>query len=86
MDPKEFEISLKEGTLTIKGEKRQEKEEKEERYHLIERNHGSFSRSILLPAEVQNDKIRASYKGGILKITLPKSKEAKKKEIKIKVQ
>jgi HSP20 family protein len=86
MDPKEFDISLNEGTLTIKGEKKQEKEEKEENYHLIERRYGTFTRSIPLPQEVESDKIGASYKNGVLKITLPKSGEAMKKEIKIKVE
>jgi HSP20 family protein len=86
MDPKDIDISLSDGMLTIKGEKRQEKEEKEADYHLVERSHGSFTRSILLPADIQSEKIRASYKDGILKITLPKSEGAKKKEIKIKVE
>ena len=72
--------------LTIKGEKKQEKEEKEENYHLVERSYGSFARTIRLPREVQSDKISASYKNGILKVTLPKSEEAKKKEVKIKVE
>jgi HSP20 family protein len=72
--------------LTIKGEKKQEKEEKEADYHLVERSYGAFVRSVRLPKEVQGDKISASYKDGILKIALPKSEEAKKKEIKIKVE
>ena len=86
IDPKDIDISLNEGVLTIKGEKRQEREEKEEGYHLVERSYGSFTRSIRLPREVQSDKINASYKNGVLRITLPKSEEAKKKEIKIKVE
>jgi HSP20 family protein len=86
MDPKNIDISLSDGLLTIKGEKRQEKEEKEADYHLVERSYGSFTRSVQLPREVQSDKISTSYKNGILKITLPKSEEAKKKEIKIKVE
>jgi len=86
LDPKEIDISLTDGILTIKGEKKQEKEEKEENYHLIERSFGTFSRSIRLPREVQSDKINATYKNGVLKVTLPKSEEAKKKEIKIKVE
>jgi HSP20 family protein len=86
IDPKDVDVSLNEGVLTIKGEKRQEKEEREEGYHLVERVYGSFTRSIRLPGEVQNEKINASYKNGVLKITLPKSQEAKKKEIKIKVE
>jgi len=86
MDPKDIDISLSDGVLTIKGEKRQEKEEKEADYHLVERSYGSFIRSVQLPKEVKSDKISASYKDGILKISLPKSEEAKKKEIKIKVE
>jgi len=86
IDPKDIDISINEGVLTIRGEKRQEKEEKEEGFHFVERSYGSFARSIRLPGEVQSDKINASYKNGVLKITLPKSEAAKKKEIKIKVE
>ncbi len=86
MDAKDVDISLSDGVLTIKGEKKQEKEEKEADYHLIERSYGAFTRSIQLPKEVQGDKINASYKDGILRITLPKSEEAKKKEIRIRVE
>ncbi len=85
MDPKDIEISLSQGVLTIKGEKKQESEEKEEDYRLVERSYGSFTRSIQLPTEIQEDKINASYKNGVLKVILPKSEEAKKKEIKIQV-
>jgi HSP20 family protein len=85
MDPKDIDISLSDGLLTIKGEKKQEREEKEEDYHLVERSYGTFTRSIRLPKEVRRDKISASYKNGVLKVTLPKSEEAKQKEIKIKV-
>ena len=85
IDPKDIDISLNEGILTIKGEKRQEKGEQEEGYHLVERRYGSFTRSIRLPREIQNEKINASFKNGVLKITLPKTEEAKKKEVKIKV-
>jgi HSP20 family protein len=86
LDPKDIDISLSDGLLTIKGEKKQEREEKEENYHLVERSYGSFTRSIRLPNEVQSDKIKASYKNGVLKVVLPKSEEAKKKEVKIKVE
>ena len=86
LEPKDIVISLSDGMLTIKGEKKQEREEKEADYHLVERSYGAFTRSIQLPKEVQGDKINASYKNGILKVTLPKSEEAKKKEIKIKVE
>ncbi len=86
IDPKDIDISLTSDLLTIKGEKKQEREEKEENYHLIERSYGSFTRSIQLPGQVQSDKINATYKNGVLKVTLPKTEEAKKKEIKIKVE
>jgi len=85
MDPKEIDISLSNGSLLIRGEKKQEKEEKDENYHLVERSYGSFTRSVHLPEGVNRDKISASYKNGVLKVVLPKSEEAKKKEIKIKV-
>ena len=86
MDPKDIDISLSNGSLTIKGEKKQEREEKEENYHFIERSYGSFCRSVRLPKEVKHDKVSASFKDGVLKIVLPKSEEAKKKEIKVKVE
>jgi HSP20 family protein len=86
MDSKDIDISLSDGLLTIKGEKKQEREEKEEDYHLVERSYGTFTRSVRLPKEVKRDKISASYKNGVLKVTLPKSEEAKQKEIKIKVE
>jgi len=86
LDPKDIDISMNNGYLTIKGEKKHEKEEKDENYHLIERSYGSFTRSVRLPREVQNDKITASFKNGVLRVTLLKSEEAKKKEVKIKVE
>ncbi len=86
MDPEEFDISVSEGTLTIRGEKKQDKVGKGENYHLIERRYGSFSRTISLPQRVESHKIRASYKNGILTVTVPKLEEDKRKEIKIKVE
>lgn len=86
IDAKDIDISLTGDVLTIKGEKKQEKEEKEEDYHLVERRYGAFSRSIRLPAEVESTKIKASYKNGILRVTLPKSEKVKAKEVRIKVE
>jgi len=86
MDPEDIDVSLSEGTLLIKGEKKPEAEEKDTDYHVMERSYGAFIRSIPLPAEVQSDKISASYKNGILTIVLPKSEGPQKKEIKIKVE
>ena len=86
LDSKDIDISMNNGTLTIKGEKKHENEEKDENYHLIERSYGSFTRSVQIPRKVQSDKITASFKNGVLRIALPKSEEANKKEIKIKVE
>ncbi len=86
LDPKDIDISVASELLTIKGEKKQEKEEKNENHCCCESNYGAFSRSIRLPCEVQSQKIMPSYKNGILKIILPKSEKAKRKEIKIEVE
>jgi HSP20 family protein len=86
MNQKDIDISLSDGHLIIKGEKKQEKEEKEENYHFIERSYGTFTRSVQLPKEVKHDKVTASYRNGVLKVVLPKSEEAKKKEVKVKVE
>jgi HSP20 family protein len=83
VDPKNVDISVSGDMLSITGEKKEEKEEQDEHYYLMESSYGSFSRSVRLPVEVNEDKIKANYKDGILKITLPKAKEAKKKSIKI---
>ena len=84
MDQKDIDVSLSDGVLTIKGEKKQEKEDKNEDYHTVERRYGAFSRTMRLPVEVDIDKVDATYKKGVLKITLPKSEPAKPKKIKIK--
>jgi HSP20 family protein len=86
LDPKELEILVRGNTLIIEGERKEEKEEKDENYHRVERYYGSFSREIPIPAEVVADKIQASYKNGVLKIELPKSETAKKQKIKIEVK
>ncbi len=84
MDAKDIEISLVGDILTIKGEKKAEKEEKKENFHLVERSYGSFARSLRLPALVEQDKIEASYKQGVLTITCPKKEVVKPKQINIK--
>lgn len=86
MEAKDLDISVAGNTLTIKGEKKQEKEEKDEHRHLIERSYGSYSRMVDLPSTVAPDKIKASFKNGVLTITLPKTEEAKRKAIPIKVE
>jgi HSP20 family protein len=84
VDAKDIDISLTGDILTIKGEKKSEREEKEESYHLVERSYGSFTRSLTLPAAVDPDKIEASYQQGVLTITCPKKEVAKPKAIEIK--
>ncbi|MFP5469001.1 MAG: Hsp20/alpha crystallin family protein [Alphaproteobacteria bacterium] len=86
MDEKNVEVKLVNGSLTIKGEKRDEKEEKKKDYYLHERSFGSFERSFALPDEVDADKIEASFSKGVLTVTLPKKPEAVKPEKKIEVR
>jgi len=86
MDEKNMEVKFADGVLTIKGEKQEEKEEKKKDYYLSERNYGSFQRSFQVPDGVENDKIEASFKKGVLTVTLPKSAEAQKAEKKIAVK
>jgi len=85
IDVKNLEVTLVEGVLKIKGEKRQESEKKEDNYLRIERSYGSFDRSFRIPDSVETNKIEASYKDGILNLTIPKAKETKTKKIKISV-
>jgi HSP20 family protein len=84
MDAKDINISVTGDVLTIKGEKKSEREETEENYHLVERSYGSFSRSLAMPAAVDLDKIEAKYDKGVLTITCPKKEEVKPKAIEIK--
>jgi HSP20 family protein len=84
MDAKDIEISMVGDTLTIKGEKKFEKEEKDENYHMVERSYGSFVRALRMPAPVNAEKIEANYKNGVLTITCPKKEEVKPKAIEIK--
>jgi HSP20 family protein len=82
----DVDISLSNDVLTIKGEKKEEKETKEENYHRIERRYGSFQRSIPLATGVQGDKAKANFKDGVLCVTIPKSEEARPKQIEISVE
>ncbi len=85
MKKDDIHISYKDGVLTLEGERKKEKEEKDVNYHRVERVYGKFCRSFQLPTVIQEDKINAEYKDGILTIHLPKAEEAKPKEIEIKV-
>ena len=83
MNAKDIDVRLEDNVLTLKGERHFEKETKEENYHRVEREYGSFSRSFALPTAVNGDKVTAEYKDGILKLVLPKKEETKPKSIKI---
>ena len=83
VDRKDISLNLEKNVLTLKGERRFEKETKQENYHRIERAYGGFSRSFSIPAIVDEEKIRADYKDGILKIALPKKEQVKAKQIAI---
>jgi HSP20 family protein len=86
LDDKNVEIKLSNRTLTIRGEKNEEKEDKQKDYYLSERRYGSFQRSFQLPEGVDADKIDANFVKGVLTVKLPKTAEAKKAEKKITVK
>ncbi len=86
MDEKNIEVKVTDGVLTMKGEKQEEKEEKKKDYYLQERSFGSFQRSFELPESVDTDKIEASFKKGVLTVTLPKKVEVQKPAKKIEVK
>jgi HSP20 family protein len=86
LDEKNIEVNVANGVLTIKGQKEEEKVEKKEDFHLRERRFGSFARSVRIPETVDADKIDASFKNGVLKVTLPKKPEAQKPVKKIEVK
>jgi HSP20 family protein len=83
VDAKDLDVTLADGVLTIKGEK---KEEKEEDYYLSERRYGSFHRSLELPRGVDSEQIEAKFSNGILKVTLPKTPERQRNDKKITVK
>jgi HSP20 family protein len=83
VNEEDLNVSVENDTLTIQGERKFEKEEKEENFHRIERRYGSFTRTFKLPNTVDTDKVEAGYEKGILKITLAKRAEAKPKQIKV---
>lgn len=86
VEAKDIELTFNKGNLVLKGEKKSEKEESDKNYYRMERRYGSFYRVIPLPTEVQEDKAEATFKNGVLKITLPKNHEATKSERKIEIK
>ena len=85
IDEKDLDVSVENNTLTVKGERRFESEEKEENFHRIERRYGSFYRAFTLPSTVDTEHVQAKYNAGVLKLELQKKPEAQPKQIKINV-
>src|SRR5579862_5513746 len=85
IDEKDIDVRIENNTLTVHGERKFEKEEKEENFRRVERQYGSFTRSFTLPTTVDAEKVSATYDKGILKISLAKKAEAKPKQIKVNV-
>jgi HSP20 family protein len=86
VEPKEIAVSLEGDLLTIKGEKEDRKEEKDERHHRVERSWGAFMRGVRLPAPVDGSKVTATFKNGVVTITLPKTPSAKGTMIPVKAE
>jgi len=85
IDQKDLDIRVENNTLTVKGERKFEKEEKQENFHRIERSYGNFYRAFTLPSTVNTENVQASYDAGVLKLELAKKPEAQPKQIKINV-
>jgi len=86
VDEKDVQVTLEDNILTIKGEKRTEREEKKGGYHLAERSYGAFQRAFEVPASVAADKVDATFAKGVLKVTLPKSEAGQSKARRIDVK
>ncbi len=86
MEEKDIDLKLEGNVLTLKGERKMEKDEKNSNYHRVESFYGSFSRSFTLPDTVDRDKIKAEYKNGVLSITIPQKPEVRPREIPVSVQ
>ena len=86
VEEKDVHVGMEGNILTISGERRKEEEIKEEHYHRTERFHGTFSRSFALPDTIDREGIKATFKNGVMKLTLPKKEAVKPKEIKIEVE
>lgn len=83
LKPEDLDVSVADGTLTIRGERKSELDTKQGDYHLSERSHGSFCRTVALPASVDADRAAAKCENGILRVTLPKTEESKAKKVKV---
>jgi HSP20 family protein len=83
MDPDDFHLHVEEDHLVVSGEKRVEQEENRGRYHVLESAYGHFERVIPLPAAVDDDQAKASYRRGVLRVTLPKAARARRRQIRV---
>lgn len=83
VDENNIEIKIEDNTLSLNGERKFEKETKEENYHRIERSYGSFYRSFTIPRQIDQEKIKAEHDNGVLRITMPKKPESKPKSVKV---
>ncbi|MFQ3234788.1 MAG: HSP20 family protein [Paraglaciecola sp.] len=86
LDVKDVNLDISDGVLTLSGEKKTEMEDKDENHHIMERSYGYFKRSFSLPASVEEDKITADFKKGVLHICMPKSVNAQQKQRKISIK
>ena len=85
IDPKDVDVHVENNVLTLRGERKFESEVKREQYHRVERAYGTFSRSFTLPNVVDTDNIKAEFKDGVLRVTLPQREEAKPKQIQVQI-
>jgi HSP20 family protein len=85
VDPKDVDVRVENNVLTRRGERKLDNEVKRENYHRVERSYGAFTRSFTMPNMVDTEKIKAEYKDGVLRVSLPKKDEAKPKQISINV-
>ena len=85
VEPKDVDVRFENGVLTVKGERKLEKDDKRENYHRVERSYGTFTRSFSLPGTLDPERIKAEAKNGVLAIALPKKAEAKPRAIQVKV-
>ena len=85
IDKKDVHVEINDGVITLRGERKIEKENKKENYHRVERSYGIFNRSFTLPTTVDPGKVKANYKDGVLSVTLPRKEEAKPKSIPVEV-
>ena len=86
MNKEDIKVSVKDDMLTISGERKRENETKEKTFHRIERCYGQFRRMIRLPAEVDADNVKATYKDGVLHVTMPKPESTKPKQIEVEIK